>query len=180
VKTGEAAKILGVDPKTIRNWIDDYGLDPFFSSSALGKDGTIQRMLTEGDLLVLNTIRAKKAHGTTDWADIGAYLESGKRETEFPQNAISADTRTISVEQAQQSARALATMSERDAALARIDELNNELQVLREDVRRLQKEKEEQREGHYREMMELSRQMGKLEGQLEFYRNNANSKAGTE
>lgn len=170
MKTGEAAKILGVDPKTIRNWIDDYGLSQFFSPSALGKDGTIQRMLTDADLLVLNTIRARKAQGSTDWDDISAYLASGKRETEFPQNAISADPRTITVEQAQQSARALATMAERDAALARIDELGAELRALQDEVKRLQKEKEEQRESHYREMLELTRLIGKLEGQLEFYR----------
>src|SRR5688500_7882658 len=95
MKTGEAAKVLGVDPKTIRNWIDDARLSRFFSVSALGQDGSIQRILTDSDLLVLNTIRAMKARGTTDWNDIASYLESGKREEVFAQNAVSADPRTI-------------------------------------------------------------------------------------
>ena len=61
MKTGEAAKILGVDRTTIINWIENRGLDRFFSPSAAGSDGATQRMLTESDLLVLNTIRARRA-----------------------------------------------------------------------------------------------------------------------
>jgi DNA-binding transcriptional MerR regulator len=181
MRTGEAAKILGVDRKTIRNWIDDYGLQKYFSLSALGEDGAIQRVLTESDLLVLNTIRAQKVAGVYDWAQIALYLETGEREREFPQNAISADPRTIPVDQAHQSARAMATVAERDAAVSRIRELLDENEELRAMIERLEREKDEMKEALLREITrvqepllreiaELQRQLGKLEGQLEMYR----------
>jgi DNA-binding transcriptional MerR regulator len=130
MKTGELAKILGVDRKTIRNWIDDYGLQKFFSASALGTDGNIHRTLTEADVLVLNTIHHKRTNSVNDWNEIKDYLESGERQTEFPTNAIGHSRRTIPVEQAEQAARTLATIAERDAVLARVTQLEGEVERL--------------------------------------------------
>jgi DNA-binding transcriptional MerR regulator len=172
MKTGEAAKILGVDPKTIRNWIDDYGLSRFFSTSATGEDGSFQRLLTESDLLVLNTVRALKGRGVTNWDRVAEYLESGEREREFPQNAISGDPRTIPVQQAEVSAKAMATLTERDNAIARMREMAAEIEELRAAVNRLQNEKDAQREEYYKQLIDLNRQIGRLEGQLEMYRKN--------
>lgn len=178
MKTGEIAKIIGVDRKTIRNWIDDYGLQDFFSPSARGEDGQVQRTLTEADVLVLNTIRSLKANGIHNWNAIRTHLEAGHRETEFPLNAIAVDTRTITVEQAQQSARALATMAERDAALKRVSELEAEIEELRAANAALENEKDDIKEKLMREIMDLHRAIGKLEGKLEFYREQLNGQQG--
>lgn len=196
MKTGEAAKILGVDRTTIINWIENRGLEQFFSDQANGRDGGTQRTLTESDLLVLNTIRARRAENL-DWPHIARFLETGQRENEVPQNAASTDKRTVPVQQAEMSARALATVAERDQALQRVDELTEqvtalmtqlkdaheqELKLMREiaDLHReaggrelLEQEiskRDSQIEAQNRKLEDLSRQIGKLEGQLEFYR----------
>ncbi len=177
MKTGEAAKILGVDRTTIINWIEQRGLSKYFSPSANGEHGSAHRLLTEGDLLVLNTIRRLRANNL-EWDEIANELETGNREREFPQNAISGDPRTIPVQQAEVSARAMATVAERDAALARMREMAAEIEDLRVVVERLQKEKETQREEHYKQIIELNRQIGRLEGQLEMYQKNEDRSNG--
>lgn len=171
MKTGESAKLLGIDVGTVRNWIDHELMVDFFSPGARGEHGGTQRVLNESDILTLNTIRHLRASSITDWNDIFDYLQTGKREQEFPQNAISADPRTIPIPQAEQSARAMATLAERDAALqqvedlrARVQELEQEKEELRE---RLSKEKEEIKETLMREIMELMLKIGRLEGRLE-------------
>lgn len=215
MKTGEAAKILGVDRTTIINWIEHRGLEHFFSNSAAGRDGGTQRTLTESDLVVLNTIRALRSVNS-DWREIARLLESGQRETEVPQNAASTDTRTVPVQQAEQSARAMATLAERDAALAQVNDLRAEVHELQAQLAREMAEKSAMKEELLREMAEvresllrelgdlqrnagsaerlendlaernavvarmskeigeLNRQIGKLEGQLEIYRENRN------
>src|SRR5690606_1610950 len=112
MKTGEASSILGIDRSTLHNWINERGLRQFFSPSATGADGSAHRTLTEADVLVLNTIRAARAQNMS-WEEIAERLNSGHREQEFPLNAISADRRTIPLQQAEQSARAMATLAER-------------------------------------------------------------------
>ena len=181
MKTGEAAKILGVDRNTIYNWTQNPDLSRFFSPGARMEDGTTQRILTESDLLILNSIRAKRSEGIVEWDEIARILDDGYRAREFPQNAISADPRTVSVPQAEQSAMALGTLRERDTALARIDELNEEVEELKALTQRLQQEKEEavQRlqeekaalhESLLREIADLNKQIGRLEGRLEALR----------
>ena len=150
MKTGEVAKLLNVDRKTIRNWIDDYGLEELFSPGARGIDGNIQRNLTEADALALNTIRVLRAKGVNDWNKIKEHLERGEWETEFPTNATSADRRMIPVEQLQQSGRVVETVRERDvalvqrdAALAQVEQLEAEIQRVRESEAAKQKRIEE-------------------------------------
>ncbi len=171
MKTGEAAKILGVDRTTIINWIENRGLSKYFSASATGADGSAHRILTESDLLILNTIRRLRSNNL-EWQEILENLETGNRERDFPQNAISGDPRTIPVTQAEVSARAMATVAERDAALSRIQEMAAEIEDLRETVERLQQEKDAQREEHYKQIIDLNRLIGRLEGQLEMYQKN--------
>jgi DNA-binding transcriptional MerR regulator len=160
MKTGEVAKILGLDVSTVRKWIDTPSLSRFFSASARGEHGSAHRLLTESDVLVLNSIRALRTRNHADLDEIVASLDSGSREREFPANAISVDTRVISVPHAEQSARAMAILAERDAALQRVTELS-------EQVAHLQQEKEEIREKLTQEIKQLLRELGKLEGLLE-------------
>lgn len=160
MKTGEVAKILGVDAITVRRWIEREELNPFFSEGAKGEHGAAQRLLTESDVLVLNTVRAlRTGDKVAEWRDIATYLESGERVQQFPQNAISADPRTIPLPQAEQSARAMATMAERDAALRKVNELESQLKEVRAENKEL-----------IREMMDLRQKIGKLEGLLEALR----------
>lgn len=178
MKTGEAAKLLGVDTSTIRNWIHHPLLTRFFSESAKNEHGGAQRLLTDADVLVLNTIRSQRVDGVDDWRAISVFLESGQRNQEFPQNAITVDPRTIPLPQAEQSARAMATLAERDGALARIEELTTEVQTLKQRIAEVEKERDTVKENLLREMAELnqqrmreiaelSRQIGRLEGLLE-------------
>jgi DNA-binding transcriptional MerR regulator len=170
MRTGEAAKILGIDRTTIYNWVAVPLLTKFFSPAARGEDGATQRILTESDVLVLNTIRAQRTSGNADWEEIAVMLESGYREQEFPQNAISADPRTIPLPQAEVSAKAMATVAERDAALARVDELLERVHDLEGRLEEAEREKDEIKETLLREIGDMQRQIGKLEGQLEMYR----------
>lgn len=171
MKTGEIAKILGLDVSTVRKWIDTSNFSRFFSPSARGEHGNAHRFLTESDVLVLNTIRTLRTRDHADWDAIVAYLDSGQREQEFPENAISVDIRTIPVPQAEQAARTLAMMAERDAALQKVNELNDYVKRLeqeREELReRLTREKEQVKEQLMREIMELMLKIGRLEGRLE-------------
>lgn len=213
MKTGEASKILGIDRSTLHDWINGRGLQQFFSPSATGADGGTQRILTEADILVLNTIRTCRAENMK-WEAIAAHLNTGHREQEFPLNAVSVDKRTIPLQQAEQSARAMATVAERDAALTQVNELKDEIRQLQERLAEELAAKEAMKEALLREMSEtrenllreigelqrqagneerleqelvdrnnqlaafmkeigeLQRQIGKLEGQLEFYRQN--------
>jgi DNA-binding transcriptional MerR regulator len=186
MKTGEVAKLLRVDRKTIRNWIDDYGLENIFSPGSRGLEGNIQRDLNEADLLALNTIRVQRAKGVTDWNEIKAHLERGEWETEFPTNATSADRHMIPADQMQQSARVMATVAERDtalaqrdAALAQVAQLEGQVERIKEgdaekqkrieellreigDVERLREELATERKENDKRIEELVREMGEL------------------
>lgn len=161
MKTGEAAKILDVTNNTIRAWIDHETLSRFFSPAARGETGSSHRRLTNDDLLVLNTIRYMRNNKKIDdWDQIASYLDTGQREQEFSTAAIDADMRTIPMPQAEQSARAAATLAERDAAFVRVKELEDELSKERE------KHKEET-DALHDELRRLERMIGRLEATIE-------------
>ncbi len=160
MKTGEASNILGVATNTLKNWIENPLVSHFFSPSAKGEHGAPQRLFTESDILLLNTIRQLRTSGVDSWDAIAAYLDSGKRDQEFPQNAVSVDSRTIPLPQAEQSAKAVATLAERDAALRQVEELRTKLT-------QVEKERDEIRERLTQQIIELNRQIGRLEGHLE-------------
>ena len=177
MKTGELAAILGVSQVTVRAWVQNPVLERFFSTAARGKDGLTQRTYTESDVLVCNTIRHLRANNQhITWDEMAEYLDSGAREQEFPAHAIGSDMRTVSVHQAETSARAAATLAERDAALARVDELSQEIERLRTEIKNTENQyrailESEQRahrettERLMREIADLNRKIGALEAQ---------------
>ena len=179
MKTGEVAKLLGVDNGTIRNWVINPLLENFFSPSAKNKHGGTHRVFLENDLLILNTIGTLRSNGVTDWGEIVKHLESGEREQEFPQNAtMSGDTRTIPLPLAEQTARSAATLAERDAALEIVKELRQRIKELEQGKEQVRKEKDELREKLTEEnlelrekfsqqILELTLKLGRLEGRLE-------------
>jgi DNA-binding transcriptional MerR regulator len=163
MKTGEAAKILGLDVSTVRKWIDHSTLGPYFSESAKGKHGNAHRLLTEADVLVLNTIRMLRTGQNADWDTIGIHLGTGGREQEFPQNAISVDTRMIPIPQAKQAAEYMAVKAELDITITKINEIEIE-------NTRLRQEKDELQEKRVQETGDLRQKIGRLEAQVEMLR----------
>lgn len=151
MKTGKIAKSMGVDVKTIANWVVHPALQSFFSSGA-SKTEQAQRDFNESDLLVLNTIRAQRARNT-DWLEIARILESGEREVELPPEAMLVET-TAPIAQY---GRIIALVSERDSAM-------NEVERLRE----INKEKDAAIDKLQSQIQQLNREIGKLEGKIEF------------
>jgi DNA-binding transcriptional MerR regulator len=156
MKTGEVAKMMGMNPKTITNWTDQEDLSIYFSEGAKAEDpSSSQRDYSTEDVITINTIRIHKTRQNT-WRDVANILSSGHRETEMPISASLA--RTISP--ADQVAGMMAIKAERDTALA-------QLQDSLFEVDRLRKELEEQRKEATDEIIQLNRQIARLELQLE-------------
>src|SRR4051812_8692257 len=120
MKTGEAAKLLGIDPKTIVNWMERPEFKKYFSPTAR-KEGIKQRILTDNDFAILNTIRHSTTDGNIAWADIAAIIDSGELERDIPTNASFSDTRTVPEPQVRESMRALQIAAERDQLVLQVD-----------------------------------------------------------
>lgn len=84
MKTGRAAKMFKVDPKTIMQWTDTFA--SFFSTGALLSETNKQRIYTPDDLIILNTISAYRGEGL-GMDEIRLHLESGKRNATLPVEA---------------------------------------------------------------------------------------------
>lgn len=160
MKTGKAAKALDVDPKTIINWTDTGGFAEFFSPGALAQDGRTQRDFNESDLVVLNTIRVRRNLGDS-WDDIAVFLGSGKRETELPPTAMLVETSAPIA----QYGRMVGLTAERDAALARVKELEKQLVESKEENKEIQ-------ERLLRDTQALYKEIGRLQAKLEMYEHN--------
>jgi DNA-binding transcriptional MerR regulator len=157
MKTGKAAKMLDVDPKTVTNWTDVKEFEEFFSLSALGKDGKTQRDYLDSDVLVLNTIRAERSRGA-NWSDIANMLKGGHREVDLPPAALTVDIGTAPIAQYAKLAVAIA---ERDSAIHRAEELESRLEESESRNRELQ-------ERLLKEVGELRQEIGKLEATIDF------------
>jgi DNA-binding transcriptional MerR regulator len=168
MKTGEAAKLLDIVPNTLKNWIENPAVTLFFSAGAKGQHGGAQRILSESDILTLNTIRRlRNIDNVSDWEAIAAFLETGNREQEFPVNAINVDTRMIPIPHAEVSAKYMATIAERNYALNRVKELEAEFTLIRaEHEEKLEKERSDRREEVdelQEKIAQLNREIGGLE-----------------
>ncbi len=160
MRSGELAKLLGVADQTLLNWMKQPEVNSYFSREALGSAGSVQRVYTEEDAIILNSIRELRSNGTNDWQEIGQLLANGFRNLEFPKNALITDTRVIPVPMAEQATQLAQVLQERDSALERAAELSSRL--------------EEERAGRKRdnelaqsELRRLEREIGKMEGRIE-------------
>lgn len=169
MKTGEIAKMMGLNPKTVTNWTDQAELRGFFSDGAkIDETSGKQREYSSEDVLVINTIRVHKTRRNT-WRDVAGLLVSGYRETELPASA--ALTKTISP--ADQIAAMMAIKAERDTALAQLEDARLEIERLREELK-------EQRDGTMQEVITLNREIARLELRLELLRDEVErDKSGT-
>lgn len=151
MKPARVAKMLGIDQKTVTNWTDHPTLRRFFSLDAVSENKPRQREYNESDVLVLNTVRNER-NRNTPWEEIATILANGYLDRNLPASSLLVDAAVPVV----QYERFLALTNERDAALKEVERLTQEgkmkdtlLEELRKDVR------------------DLNRQIGRLEGKLE-------------
>lgn len=119
-RTGKIAEALGVNNKTIHNWSDIFS--EFITPKGRGI-GVVQRLYTENDLYVLNTVRAERARGT-EWDKIRARLAAGDLDKQLPPQAATMDGNT-----------ALAVYAEVRSLQAQLLLKDSEIEYLREQVR---------------------------------------------
>lgn len=164
--TGEAAKRLGKDRQTIVNWLTHEVITDMFSPAARG-DGVRNRTLNDDDFAILATIFVlRDRENVHDWNDIRAFLDTGQRYTQPNLDGVTVQTETVSRPYAEQSAKAAATLAERDAALARVEDLESEVSRLYAEMERRLKEQadsyEERIEKLYERIGDLREEIGKL------------------
>ena len=160
MRSGELAKLLGVADQTLLNWMKQPEIKALFSREALGEAGSVQRIYTDEDAVLLNTIRDLRANGLNDWQEIAKLLADGMRQREFPKNALITDTRVIPVPMAEQATQLAQVVQERDSAMERVVELTQQLDEERAERRR-------DNELAQAELRRLEREIGKLEGRIE-------------
>jgi DNA-binding transcriptional MerR regulator len=149
MKLSEVARLLGVDPATVKSWASQEMIASFLSPGARGDSGRMQREFTQSDADALNTIRHLKSKNRfMAWDEITEVLKNGTRITEYPQSAIDMDSRVISVQHAETGIELAKVVAERDALRQRVNEL------------------EVERKEYVQEVKELYRQIGNLEAQI--------------
>lgn len=158
MKTGEAAKLLGVDRRTIVLWIDRDELRGFFSPSARQETGGVQRLLTENDLAILNTIRFARTNGNDDWTAIAAVIDSGDLQRDLPTNGAFVDTRMVPEQQARDFAKTAGTLAERDQLASYVVELKERITQL-----------EAARESDKRELIDMNGKLQRALALVELY-----------
>lgn len=172
--------MVGVDRRTIYNWVTHESLEHLFSERARNEG---DRELNEQDIFVVNTINHLRQNVTTDWEEIAEKIEEGYQVTDLSIGAVDVDTGKTPL---QQFTRMLAIAQERDIAIKQLEEVRKELREIethyetkfdelrqqyekklgeeqqrrREEVERLMRDASE-REG------KLQRELGKLEAMLE-------------
>lgn len=183
MKMSKVAKMIGVDRRTIYNWVTHESLEHLFSEGAKNEG---DRELSEQDIFVINTINHLRQNITTDWDEIAERIEEGYQVTDLSIGAVDVDTGKTPL---QQFTRTLAIAQERDAALKQLEEAQKELREIesryetkldelrdhyeakleeerkrgREDVIEERKQSREEMERLLREIAELRYEIGKLE-----------------
>lgn len=150
MKTGQAAKLFGVDNKTITDWVDRFA--EFFTEPAK-KDGRIQRKYEVEDLYVLNTIRSERSQ-STEWGEIQAKLASGYRDLTMPPQYTNIEGE-----------RAIAVYAE-------LSGLKLQLETERQEKERLRQELQAEREKN----SQLNREVGKWQALYEMLKDQNNDK----
>ena len=157
MRSGELAKLLNVSDQTLINWMSRPEIRPFLSDTAVGESGNTQRIYTETDVLVLNTVRTLRAKGIQNWDEIQKKLDDGEREQEFPQNAIVTDNRTIPLPQAKQAAEYAIVVEQLKASQEKVNTLELLLAESKQEKTVLQEK-----------IYTLLREIGNLEGAVKY------------
>lgn len=131
-----AAKALDINQRTLKLWIENPALAPYFSEPAR-RDGP-GRDLNDDDVIVANTIRALRAgvsNSSADWQGIADQLAGNHRDHNLP---LSAQTVNTSLSVVAQQERMATVVEQRDQAMQRINELRVEAERLRSENADLQ------------------------------------------
>jgi hypothetical protein len=172
MRTGKVSKALGIDQKTITNWLNRDELKDLFSVGAQMESGKSQRDFNMDDQLILNTIRHFRTdQGEDDWEKIAAEVRSGFRQTEMPDSFYTTETTTSMQVYTQM----IEIKNQLDLITIERDQLRTELEKERgRSQTQLDKEREKsqtqldkQVEDRRRVESELNREIGKLLGRLE-------------
>jgi DNA repair exonuclease SbcCD ATPase subunit len=181
ITTGEAARGLGVNARTIANWMKHPKLRSFFSKTALGEDGTLVRTIMDEDFRVLNTIRELTAglpNNAKNWESVAERLASGYRTDNFPPEAAMVRSSVVplvqAVRHAESEARANSSeiqvqelQKELDKTRGRLDELTQKNLEMTQEY--LQKNLEMSQE-YLREIADLRQKLGEHEAELRLWR----------
>lgn len=98
IKIGKVADLFGINPQTIRNWVEDERFQNFFSKSA--QSNTDKRALfTESDIIAINTIWSLSRGRKHTLDQISIMMRGGHRETIAPERAAIVSTQTNSAMQ---------------------------------------------------------------------------------
>lgn len=179
MKMSKVAKMIGVDRRTIYNWVTHQSLEHLFSEAARNE---WDRDLDENDIFVINTINHLRQNVTTDWEKIAEKIEEGYQYTDFSIGAVDVDTGKTPL---QQFTRALAVAHERDVALRKLEEVQKQLQEIEarhearvdhlreqyeakveEERRRAKEDVEGERKRSMQEMERLLREIADLRYQI--------------
>ena len=195
MKTGTIARSLGIDIKTITNWLNRDEFRDFFSSSAKLETGKAHREFDFNDQILLNTIRhLRHEQGEKDWEKITAQIQSGFRQTEMPDSYHTTENTTSMKVYTQM----IEIKNQLDLIVVERDQLRTELEKergrsqkelteqrarseiefekerirlrseLKEERTRLQGELKAERE----EIIDLNRQIARLEVRMEILQEN--------
>jgi DNA-binding transcriptional MerR regulator len=161
MKSGKAAKALGIDPKTVKSWTDEFS--EFFTEDARG-NGRTQRFYHPEDLIVLNTIRVERSN-RVEREKIQVLLQTGYRNEAFPAEYYTVEG-DAAIVQYTQLAMLRTQLTEKEAEIARMrQERDTELE-------RLQRERTEERERLMTEVAKLNREIGRLQAKIEILEEN--------
>jgi transposase len=150
MKMSKVAKMIGVDRRTIYNWVANESLKKFFSEGARNEGA---REMNEQDIFVVNTINHLKKTFSSDWSDIAEQLESGYLTADLSVSAADVDTGKTPM---QLFTRALELSKAHDLAVGQLAEVQNKLlhieTVHKEEIDKARQEYEdklnEERQGY--------------------------------
>lgn len=152
LKIGKVSSGFNRDPKTVVSWMEQPGIEQYFTDDALGRLG--QRVFSRQDVNVLNTIRICLGQGA-DWKEIEAKLNAGEFDTELPPAFLTVEQNAPIMQYTQ------------------LSEVRVQLQQVEKERDRLAARLEESEQGRgedRKRIEELIRELGKKEGQIEILR----------
>ena len=171
---GEIAIAIGVSASSIRNWTEQEELQPYLSDMAVRRNDyehAKQREYTLEDLYVLNTIaRAKTRHNS--WQDVADFLEDGNLYKDLPASAA-----LVMQETAAEGFADKIILHQRIEFLeTAVRERDAEIEQLRQRVEKVRSEERDAAKSERAELQtainDLNRLIGKLEAQIEMFKEN--------
>ncbi len=163
-----AALALGINERTLKLWIQQPDLAPYFSPTAR-LEGS-QRDLNDDDFLTANTIRVMRQgvpNNAPNWSGMAARLAEGHRERTLPPSAATVETGLTVMAQHE---RMVTVTTERDAALRQIDDLRAQLATRAAKLEAAYREHRGDVERLMRAHGELRDTLARAEMELELYR----------